>query len=262
MLWRVFEIEAVQRSVELRGRGCDIGCGDGTLARTLFSVYEPHPALVGVEPDPADCAAARASRVYGATHCVSGDAIPEADASFDFVFSNSTLEHIPVLEPVLREAARILRPAGVFVFTVPSEQFHRCLAGSRVLARRARARGIGYEELIDQRLQHHRYPTPAQWSAMLRPAGFATERFVRYFPRDAVRAWERLSNITGGVAHELFGARRTTRQIQHGLGIAHRGRLLAPVIALVSRLAARGALHAEVRDGEPSGGLLVIATRA
>jgi SAM-dependent methyltransferase len=130
MLWRVFEIEAVQRHVELRGRGCDIGCGDGTLAATVFSVYDPRPTIVGVEPDPADCAAARASGTYISTHCVRGDAIPEPDGAFDFVFSNSTLEHIPGLDRVLREAARVLRPDGVFVFTVPSDEFHACLRGS------------------------------------------------------------------------------------------------------------------------------------
>jgi hypothetical protein len=66
---------------------------------------------------------------------------------------------------------------------------------------------------------------------------------------------------TGGVAYELFGAHRSTRQFQHGLGISQRGRALAPLAVFAARLAAGRALRAEVRDGEPSGGLLVVATR-
>lgn len=262
MLWRVFEIEAIQRHATLAGRGVDIGCGDGELAKVVFAASEPRPTLVGVEPDERDCASARASGTYAAVHCVGGEAVPEPDASFDFAFSNSTLEHIPVIEPVLREAARLIRSGGTFLFTVPSDEFHRCLHGNRFLERRARGRGMAYTALIDQRLAHHRYLGPDGWTALLRDAGFSDALYERYFPRAAVRTWEWLSNLTGGLLFEVFGARRATRQIQHGLGLSRRSApALARVVETVTRRAARAALAAEVRPGEPSGGLLVIATR-
>lgn len=46
-----------------------------------------------------------------------GDAtrLPYEDASFDVVFNNSLLEHVPAWQQVLSETARVLRPGGIFV---------------------------------------------------------------------------------------------------------------------------------------------------
>ncbi|HEY8758095.1 MAG TPA: class I SAM-dependent methyltransferase [Candidatus Limnocylindria bacterium] len=262
MLWRVFEIEAIQQHATLSGRGVDIGCGDGDLGRVVFDGYHPRPQVIGVEPDVHDCTLARESGTYEAVHCVSGDAIPVAAGTLDFVFSNSTLEHIPDLQPVIAEAGRVLRTGGEFVFTVPSEQFHACLRGGGLVALLARRRGRTYSELIDERLAHHRYPSPEAWTDLLGAHGFVNVRSERYFPLAAVRAWESLSNITGGLAFELFGARRPTRQIQHRLGLSRRtASPTAAVVASMTALVARRAFGAAVRASEPSGGLLIVATR-
>ena len=42
-------------------------------------------------------------------------ALPYRNASFDVVFNNSLLEHVPAWRAVLAETARVLRPGGVFV---------------------------------------------------------------------------------------------------------------------------------------------------
>jgi SAM-dependent methyltransferase len=194
--------------------------------------------------------------------CVGGDAVPIETGTLDFAFSNSTLEHIPDLDPVLADVARVLRRDGEFTFTVPSEQFHECLAGSRVLTTLARRRGKAYRELIDERLAHQRYLSPTEWRTRLIAVGFHESRATRYFPRSAVRAWESLSNATGGLAYELFRGRRATRQIQHGLGLSRRGSpQVARAVAAIAELVGRRAFADEVRPDEPSGGLLIIATR-
>jgi len=48
--------------------------------------------------------------------------IPYAEHTFDRIFSVSVLEHIPDMGDVdvVREAARVLRPGGLFVFTLPA----------------------------------------------------------------------------------------------------------------------------------------------
>jgi SAM-dependent methyltransferase len=262
MLWRVFEIEAVLRHARLSGRGVDVGCGDGELGALVFDAYAPRPRLFGIEPEERDCALARASGTYENVFCVGGDAMPIASETLDFAFSNSTLEHIVGLGPVLADVARVLRPGGEFIFTVPSEQFHECLAGSRVLGALAGRRGDTYEALIDERLAHQRYLSPDEWRTRLIAVGFRESRATRYFPRSAVRAWESLSNATGGIAYELFRGRRATRQIQHGLGLSRRGSpRVARFVAAIAERVGRLALADEVRPDEPSGGLLIVAMR-
>jgi SAM-dependent methyltransferase len=42
-----------------------------------------------------------------------------ADASFDLVITSDTLEHVPDIDIALREICRVLKPAGMHVFSVP-----------------------------------------------------------------------------------------------------------------------------------------------
>lgn len=265
MLWRVFEIEAVLGTAggtaALRGTGIDIGCGDGELGKVVFDRMVPRPTVIGIEPDAADAALARASGTYASVHVADGAHLPLESGSLDFAFSNSTLEHIPDLDPVLADVARVVRAGGTFVFTVPSDEFHACLRGHPVIELAARLRGVAYRERIDQRLAHHRYPTPDEWRALLARNGFSLVRVERYFPRAAVRAWEGLSSVTGGIAFELRGGGRPTRAIQHDLRMERRSPRLAGIAAWIAKRYAGRAFSAQVRPGEPSGGLLLVGRR-
>ncbi len=46
--------------------------------------------------------------------------IPEEDAFFDAILCTEVLEHIPYPEKAIAEFARLLRPGGVLVLTVPA----------------------------------------------------------------------------------------------------------------------------------------------
>lgn len=218
------------------------------------------PRAVGIEPDAADAELARASGAYERVHRASGDAVPEPDGAFDVAFSNSTLEHIPDLDAVVREMSRLVRSGGRVVITVPSEQFHDCLRGSAVLGSLARRRGLTYRSAVDDRLAHRHYLDPAGWRALLARHGFTDARHERYLPRAAVRTWESLSNATAGILYELFGGRRSTRRLQRGLGLVRRASAVERIV--VGALERSRALDAEVEPGVPSGGLLVMARRA
>lgn len=257
VLWRAYEIEAVQRLVSLRGHVLDVGCGDGTLTSVVTRAMHEIVDLTGVEPDPIDAAAAERSGLYARVHCVAGAAIPIATGTIDDAFSNSVLEHIPELEPVLAEVARTLRPDGRFVLTVPSADFHACLAADGWLARRAAA---AYPATIDRRLQHHRYWTEDEWRSALGAVGLRVEGAHRYFPRRAVQAWERLSNRTGGLLYELAGRRTQTRSLQRGLGLATLERFI-PARAGAALLDAVLGAHLDYDDEPLSGGLLIVARR-
>jgi len=58
---------------------------------------------------------ASAGALHARWTCADATRLPFRDGSFDLVFNNSLLEHVPAWRAVLAETARVLRPGGVFV---------------------------------------------------------------------------------------------------------------------------------------------------
>jgi SAM-dependent methyltransferase len=216
--WRSIELAVVIERGLPPGRGLDLGCGDGKLMRILLDAAPGPASLVGVDIDPQETRDAAASGVYQRVHTVPGERIPEADASFDFVFSNSVLEHIPEIEPVIAEVGRLLRPGGAFLFTVPGAQFHDCLAGPLLPTDRQR-----YLDTIDRRCAHQRYWGEPEWRACLGRHGMDIAHSVAYLTAPEVRRWETLSRFTGGVLYTLAGGRMQPIEIQRALGVRKPG---------------------------------------
>jgi len=91
----------------------ELGSGDGFLAELLAPLGR---SLTTTEPSRG---AASYARQLPRLRC-SATALPFADASFDFIFSSSVLEHVRERELALRELGRCLRPDGVMVHLMPS----------------------------------------------------------------------------------------------------------------------------------------------
>jgi SAM-dependent methyltransferase len=217
--WRAIELAVVIDHGLPGGTGLDLGCGDGKLMRILLDAAGHRASLVGVDIDPLETRDALAAGVYQRVHTVPGNQVPEPDAAFDFVFSNSVLEHIDELEPVIAEMARMLRPGGAFVFTVPSDGFHDCLAGPLLpwIARRR------YLETVDRRCWHRRYWGEAQWRACLARHGLDVTRAVHYLTAAQTQRWETLSRFTGGMLYALAGGRVQPIEIQRAMRLRRRG---------------------------------------
>lgn len=91
-------------------------------------------------------------------------ALTFGDGSLDVIVSNDVLEHVPDLEAALREAARVLRPGGALVFSVP---FH---SGSAVSRRRAELGDDGVRHLLEP--EWHGNPVDPQGSLVFTDIGW------------------------------------------------------------------------------------------
>jgi SAM-dependent methyltransferase len=91
----------------------EIGSGDGFMA-SLLAPYGR--SLTTTE---AARGAASHARELPRLRC-SAAALPFSDASFDFIFSSSVLEHVREREQAMAQLARCLRPDGVMVHIMPS----------------------------------------------------------------------------------------------------------------------------------------------
>jgi SAM-dependent methyltransferase len=102
------------------GELLDLGCASGELARHLAGCgYR----VTGCDIAPTMLRQAAAADVRHAVRWVrlepGWQALPFADGSLDAVVSASVLEYVPDPGAVLAECARVLRPGGVLVCTVP-----------------------------------------------------------------------------------------------------------------------------------------------
>jgi malonyl-CoA O-methyltransferase len=96
-------------------RWLDLGSGTGCFSRALAQNY---PESEGLALDLAEGMLRYARPLGGATHYVAGDAesLPLRDASIDLMFSSLAVQWCPDFSAVLSEAARVLKPGGVFAF--------------------------------------------------------------------------------------------------------------------------------------------------
>lgn len=253
---RAIEIDALARADIPDGLGLDLGCGDGILTEILFNRIGRTPRLVGVDPDPLETDAAKRYSFYEQVLTVGADAIPVADATFDYAISNSVLEHIPDLEPVIRELGRVLKPGGQFFFTVPGPAFRENLSGSVFGTSRER-----YLAELDRRLAHFNYLSPDDWEELCGRHGLEVSATSGYLGKAATQRWESLSRMTGGLLHSLtFGTRRPI-QIQRALKLRafqNAARFPAPVAKAIASVIATG-LGGE--DHVDSPGCLLITGR-
>lgn len=256
-LWRAIELrvlaqEAFERPI------LDLGCGDGLIAQVLFD--QEAPIEVGFDPWLDQVIKAPTTGAYRETQQALGAAMPYRDGGFATVFSNSVLEHIPDLEPVLKEAARVLRPGGRLILTVPSDAFRGLLGGYRERMERGDAAGAeAYATGVDAWLAHERYPTPDEWAGMLRRVGLDLVHATYYVTPEVMSIWDR--------ANKTYGVRSESRAFYRLLASPRLRRLGHQ--AWVRRWAVqtlstrwREAYETDVPEGEVGGGLLVVGERS
>ncbi len=104
------------------GRALDFGCGVGRLTQALATHFE---RVDGVDISATMVEHARNFNRHGERCAYHVNTVPDlarfADGTFDFVYSNITLQHIPpeASERYIGEFMRVLGPGGVALFQVP-----------------------------------------------------------------------------------------------------------------------------------------------
>ncbi len=104
-------------------RAIDLGCGTGLMGRELAGMAD---VLVGVDLSPAMAAAAERTGVYAGVHV--GNIIDfldsEGERAADLVAAADVVVYLGDLFPLMRAVARVLRPGGLFAFTVQAHRGH------------------------------------------------------------------------------------------------------------------------------------------
>jgi SAM-dependent methyltransferase len=236
--WRAIEAALLQDE-DYSAPLLDLGCGDGSFASVLFG-------RLGIKPDSAcdlsavKTAVAQARNVYAEARTADILSLPYPDASFETVFSNCVLEHIPDDAAALREAARVLRPGGRLVFTVPSENFTAALPAYKVLMARGLEQEAGvYAQSMDKRLEHFHYRSPTEWKDFLAPCGFFIIKADYYMSGREEALWARSLRAEDVTASFPWPASSLLRKVM---------KFTAP--AIMRRI-----------PGGPGGSLLIIAKK-
>ncbi|MFF9147391.1 class I SAM-dependent methyltransferase [Streptomyces sp. NPDC014861] len=160
------------------GRALVVGGGRGLLAHGLARLGLD---VVATDPSPAATALARAAdNGPGVAHLTApAEELGLPDGSFDLLYCADTLEITQRPDAVLAEAARVLRPGGVFVYdTVNRTPLSRLIylgafqafPGTRIMPR--------------GRYAGHRLRRPAEIADALDRAGLSSRDVTAFKPRD------------------------------------------------------------------------------
>ncbi len=182
----------------------DVGCGDGHFAAATF----PEALDAGLDPWWGPLTEARDRRIYRVLAQADGAHMPYPDNYFASALSNSVLEHIPDVEAVLAETARVLRPGAPFYFCVPGDDFLSFLSVGRGLdALRLRPLGDAYRRFFNRISRHHHCDAAETWRVRLERVGLALDHWWPYFSRGALTAleWGHYFGLPSLVAKKLTG---------------------------------------------------------
>lgn len=182
----------------------DVGCGDGNFAALTFDGMID----VGLDPWHGPIHEAKPYNKYHLLVESDGGRAPFSDGYFSSAFSNSVLEHIPDVQQVLNETARMLKPGAHFYFCVPNANFTRNLSVARFFDRVGLAPlANAYRRFFNYISRHKHCDDIAVWEKRLHEAGFKIERWWNYFSPSALAAleWGHYFGLPSLISKKIFG---------------------------------------------------------
>lgn len=179
--------DSFYQDLELPEPVLDLGCGDGHFASVAFR----RPLTVGLDPWWGPLRESRDLQAYRVLVQADGGKMPFSNGHFACAVSNSVLEHIPHVETVLWEVARVVRPGGRFIFCVPNHRFTTSLLGRSVFQKVGLHRAAdSYSRLFNRISRHQHCDSYEVWEKRLHEAGFSVEKHWDYFDPQALHRME------------------------------------------------------------------------
>ena len=183
-IWRSWEYAAYKR-YELTEPVLDLGCGDGQFFRLVWpKIFD----VIGVDMDFTIINIAKNSGVYREVLVAQANRLPFLPRSFASAFANCSLEHMDHLPEVLNSVFRSLRPGGVFLLSVVTQNLLKWISLPHLAEiicgpQRAKALQSEYENF------HHLvnpYP-PKIWIEHLTRSGFEVLEQIPIVPEISTR---------------------------------------------------------------------------
>ena len=202
-LLRAVEAQFYQQ-IDLAAPTLDIGCGEGHFTQVTFD----RKIDVGIDPWKGPIREAKRRQVYHLLTEADAGKMPYPDRYFASAFSNSVLEHIPHVEDVLSEAARVLKPGALFVFCVPNHRFNEQLSIARFFAKLGlHSLARLYRTFFTYISRHRHLDSPEIWQHRLEKVGFVIETWWHYFPPRALvmLEWGHYFGFPSLILHTLLG---------------------------------------------------------
>lgn len=211
-LERTFECEILSKQ-EFNSPILDVGCGEGIFAYILFK----ENIDVGIDPNEREIERAKKYGKYDELINCFGDKIPKPDKFFNTIFSNSVIEHINKIEPVLKEIHRLLSDDGRVYFTVPTDKFDKYnmiyivlkSIGLKQLAKR-------YSSFFNKFWRHYHYYDINGWNNLFTKCGFDVIQHQKYCPKSVCVFNDVMApfSILGFIKKKLFNKWYLSRSIR------------------------------------------------
>jgi SAM-dependent methyltransferase len=157
----------------------DIACGDGFFASLLFS--RQSDLIYGVDLNPNEVKKALSYTNYKEVLEMDATKMTFKPLSFNTIFSNSSLEHIPNIGKALSSIRTIMSDDGELFLTLPTDKFEHYSVGGTILQFLKMQKISNLFGILYNKFWHHYHAYPVEkWQLIFEEHGFVVEELIEY----------------------------------------------------------------------------------
>lgn len=177
----------------------DIGCGFGEFTNIVFNQMID----TGIDVSQEDLKLAAERKKYKKLLWADARNLPIENNSFNTALSVSTIEHIDNVQKVFSETFRVLKPGGVFIFTVPTSYLNNLLIIPSFFTK-IRLAFISrlYLVIYHKVFKHKTIASKNEWIFMVKKAGFKINYCHNTLSKKQAMAFE--LNLPFALPYRLF----------------------------------------------------------